>query len=138
MAFGIKELVATAQAADTIIELVPQVGDFVSHRDPLFRIYPADRHIDEQVLHQMVAIGRSRTLEQDPAFAFRIMVDIASRALSPAINDPTTAVLLSINFSPFCAMSARNSSTPARNLMGGENYGSSIERRNGRILSLSP
>ena len=32
-------------------------------------------------------------MEQDPMFAFRIMVDIASRALSPAINDPTTAVL---------------------------------------------
>lgn len=36
---------------------------------------------------------RERTLEQDPAFAFRIIVDIASKALSPAINDPTTAVL---------------------------------------------
>jgi uncharacterized membrane protein len=33
-----------------------------------------------------------RTLEQDPAFAVRIMVDVAIRALSPAINDPTTAV----------------------------------------------
>ena len=32
-------------------------------------------------------------MEQDPAFAFRIVVDIASKALSPAINDPTTAVL---------------------------------------------
>ena len=32
-------------------------------------------------------------MEQDPAFAFRIVVDIALRALSPAINDPTTAVL---------------------------------------------
>src|SRR5262249_26489945 len=32
-------------------------------------------------------------LEQDPAFAFRIMVDVASKGLSPAINDPTTAVL---------------------------------------------
>ena len=32
-------------------------------------------------------------MEQDPAFAFRIIVDIASKALSPAINDPTTAVL---------------------------------------------
>jgi len=31
--------------------------------------------------------------EQDPAFAFRVIVDIASKALSPAINDPTTAVL---------------------------------------------
>ena len=93
MAFGVKELVAAAQEADGVIELVPQVGDFVSRSDPLFRIYPADRHIDEQALHQLVAIGRSRTLEQDPAFAFRIMVDIAARALSPAINDPTTAVL---------------------------------------------
>jgi uncharacterized membrane protein len=93
MAFGIEELVASAQSTDTMIELVPQVGDFVSHRDPLFRIYPAGRHIDEQALRQLVAIGRSRTLEQDPAFAFRIIVDIAARALSPAINDPTTAVL---------------------------------------------
>jgi uncharacterized membrane protein len=40
-----------------------------------------------------VAIGVERTTEQDPMFAFRIMVDIASKALSPAINDPTTAVL---------------------------------------------
>ena len=41
----------------------------------------------------MVAFGPERTLRQDPLFAFRIMVDIAARALSPAINDPTTAVL---------------------------------------------
>ena len=40
-----------------------------------------------------VAIGPERTLEQDPRFAFRIIVDIANKALSPAINDPTTAVL---------------------------------------------
>ena len=38
-------------------------------------------------------VGQERTLEQDPAFAFRMMVDIASKGLSPAINDPTTAVL---------------------------------------------
>ncbi len=40
----------------------------------------------------MVALGVERTIEQDPAFAVRIMVDIAIRALSPAVNDPTTAV----------------------------------------------
>jgi uncharacterized membrane protein len=40
-----------------------------------------------------VAFGTERTLEQDPMFAFRILVDIALKALSPAINDPTTAVL---------------------------------------------
>jgi len=44
-------------------------------------------------LEGMVALGAERTIEQDPAFAIRVMVDIATRALSPAINDPTTAVL---------------------------------------------
>ena len=40
----------------------------------------------------MVVLGPERTIEQDPAFAIRIIVDIADKALSPAINDPTTAV----------------------------------------------
>ena len=40
-----------------------------------------------------VAFGRERTIEQDSTFAFRVIVDIAIRALSKAINDPTTAVL---------------------------------------------
>ncbi len=93
LAFGESELVRAAQEADCTIELVAQVGDFVSQGDPLFRIYPADRPINDKALHQAVALGPERTMQQDPAFAFRIMVDIASRALSPAINDPTTAVM---------------------------------------------
>ena len=40
----------------------------------------------------MAALGEERTIEQDTAFALRILVDIAIRALSPAVNDPTTAV----------------------------------------------
>ena len=40
-----------------------------------------------------MAFGTERTIEQDPMFAFRILTDIALKALSPAINDPTTAVL---------------------------------------------
>ena len=47
----------------------------------------------ESSLKNSVAIGAERTSEQDPLVAFRILVDIASKALSPAINDPTTAVL---------------------------------------------
>ena len=38
-------------------------------------------------------MGLERTIEQDPTFAFRVIVDIAVKALSSAINDPTTAVL---------------------------------------------
>jgi uncharacterized membrane protein len=53
----------------------------------------ADSINSERLLRQSVGFGAERTPEQDPAFAFRIIVDIASKALSPGINDPTTAVL---------------------------------------------
>ena len=61
--------------------------------DPLFRIFQSGISVPAGLLRQSVAVGQERTLEQDPAFAFRIMVDIACKGLSPAINDPTTAVL---------------------------------------------
>jgi uncharacterized membrane protein len=93
LAFDMEGLVSIAQHADCVIELVPQVGDFVAAGQPLFRIF-GDRTVPEETaLYQSIAVGPERTLWQDPAFAFRIMVDIASKGLSPAINDPTTAVL---------------------------------------------
>lgn len=93
LAFDVKGLVALAERSNCVIELIPEVGDFVAAGDPLFRIYGSGVAIDEEALRKSVALGQERTLEQDPMFAFRIMVDIASKALSPAINDPTTAVL---------------------------------------------
>jgi uncharacterized membrane protein len=93
LAYGQANLLALAERAETVIELVPQVGDYVARGDLLFRVRTGGRPIDADALRACVAIGGERTLEQDPRFAFRIMVDIASKALSPAINDPTTAVL---------------------------------------------
>jgi uncharacterized membrane protein len=93
LAFDEKGLVSLARRADCILEMVPQVGDYVADGAPLFRTYPGGARIPAEVLHNSVAVGQERTLEQDPTFALRIMVDIASKALSPAINDPTTAVL---------------------------------------------
>jgi uncharacterized membrane protein len=93
LAFDIPGLVSLAQRADCVIELVPQAGDFVAVGDPLFRIFQGGAALPADSLHQSVAVGQERTLEQDPTFAFRIIVDIASKGLSPAINDPTTAVL---------------------------------------------
>jgi len=61
--------------------------------EPLFRLYGSAGAIDDRQLRAAVALGSERTIEQDPTFAFRILVDIAIKALSPAINDPTTAVL---------------------------------------------
>ena len=93
LAFDVTGLVELARRADCLIELVPQVGDFVTRGDLLFRLYRGGEVITDHRLRQAVAIGPERTMQQDPEFAFRIIVDIASKALSPAINDPTTAVL---------------------------------------------
>jgi len=96
-AFDIETLVDLATEAECTIEVVPQVGDSVTRGDPVFRLYGGTMidptMIDTGELLQHIALERERTLEQDPAFAFRVIVDIASKALSPAINDPTTAVL---------------------------------------------
>ena len=78
---------------DGVIEFMPQVGDFVAADEPLFALYGGASAIADDALHATVAFGTERTLEQDPMFAFRILVDIGLKALSPAINDPTTAVL---------------------------------------------
>ena len=93
LAVNIATIFAEAKRSDTVVEFVPQVGDFVAIDEPLFKLYGGGRPVDEQVLRAAVALGSERTMEQDPTFAFRIVIDIALRALSPAINDPTTAVL---------------------------------------------
>src|SRR5262245_55987893 len=93
LAVDLQGLARLAERADCFIELVPQVGDFVAAENPIFRIYQGGKTLSANALCQCVALGQERTVEQDPALAFRIIVDIASKALSPAINDPTTAVL---------------------------------------------
>jgi uncharacterized membrane protein len=71
----------------------PRVGDFVAVDEPLFFLRGGATAIDDSFLRGQVAFGRERTIEQDATFAFRVIVDIAIKALSKAINDPTTAVL---------------------------------------------
>jgi uncharacterized membrane protein len=92
LAFDVKGIVTLATRYACVIELVPQVGSYVAPGDPLFRIYDS-ANLPANLLHNSIAIGAERTMEQDPAFVFRVIVDIASKGLSPAINDPTTAVL---------------------------------------------
>jgi uncharacterized membrane protein len=93
IAVNLKALMTAAKNADAVIEMVPRVGDFVATNDPLFRVHRARAALDERLLYGNVAFGRERTLEQDSTFAFRVIVDIAIKALSSAINDPTTAVI---------------------------------------------
>jgi uncharacterized membrane protein len=93
LAFDVRGLASLAERAGCFIELVPQVGDLVAAGDPLFRVFGGGPAPPARALRRSVVVGQERTLEQDPAFVFRILVDIASKGLSHAINDPTTAVL---------------------------------------------
>jgi uncharacterized membrane protein len=93
LAVNLEKLKSAAERSRGVIEFVPQVGDFVAVDEPLFNLYGGARKIEDDALRSAVAFGSERTMEQDPTFAFRIVIDIALKALSPAINDPTTAVL---------------------------------------------
>jgi uncharacterized membrane protein len=93
LAADLGTLVAEAERTNGVIEFALRVGDFAAVGEPLFFLYGGAVSADEQRLRGTVALGRERTIEQDATFAFRIIVDIAIKALSKAINDPTTAVL---------------------------------------------
>ena len=85
-------LVKLAKDSGGVIEIVAAVGDTVVELTPLLNVFGARQPIDERKLRYRIEMGGERTFEQDPKYAIRLLVDIAIRALSPAINDPTTAV----------------------------------------------
>src|SRR5580704_303814 len=68
------------------------VGDTVSQGTVLLEVYGAKVSIPEPSLLQGIVLARERTFEQDPKYPLRLLVDTAIMALSPAVNDPTTAV----------------------------------------------
>ena len=85
-------LTALAGASDAVLEVLVAVGDTPLEATPLLQVRGAKSRIDEEALKAALKIGDERTFEQDPKYALRMVVDIAIKALSPAINDPTTAV----------------------------------------------
>jgi uncharacterized membrane protein len=93
LAVDLETLRLEAERTNGIVEFTRQVGDFLAVGEPLFLLYGGASKADDRVLRGAVAIGPERTIEQDATFAFRVIVDIAIKALSKAINDPTTAVV---------------------------------------------
>jgi len=92
-----KALAGQAERMGCVVVLAARVGDYLPQGAPLLRIHPGAAGtdnvpgIDGPRLLAEVAQDTERTMEQDLAFGFRQLVDIAERALSPAVNDPTTA-----------------------------------------------
>lgn len=91
-AVRVDALVKLASEAGAVLEVAPAIGDCVLEMGPLLRVYGARGKLDEAALRRAIETGDERTFEQDPKYAIRLLVDIAIKALSPAINDPTTAV----------------------------------------------
>jgi uncharacterized membrane protein len=93
-AIDAKGLVRWAAAHDCVLVFRQAVGDFVPTGRVLVAVHGdvANTRAAERSLRNFVAFGVERTVDQDVGFAIRVMVDVAIRALSPAVNDPTTAV----------------------------------------------
>lgn len=89
--FDRARLVRLARRGGAVVQLVPAVSDHVPPGGALLNVY-GEHALSDRKLRRAVVLGDERTLDNDPAFAIRVLVDIAIRALSPAVNDPTTAV----------------------------------------------
>jgi uncharacterized membrane protein len=78
------------------VRLESRVGAYLIRDEPLARIWPrpdaASGHRAARLIAEAVIIGATRTMQQDIDFALRQLNDIGLRALSPAVNDPTTAI----------------------------------------------
>jgi uncharacterized membrane protein len=88
----IGDLVRQAQKAEAVIVMVCGVGDTLVENTLLLQVHGAGTTLPERNLLRAIHFGFERTSEQDPKYPIRLLVDIAIKALSPAINDPTTAV----------------------------------------------
>jgi uncharacterized membrane protein len=87
-------LVSLASLFHVKVRVLRRVGHFVPEGTPLFMVYKGDRLAAEAraELASVVDLGPSRTLQQDIEFGVLQIVDIALKAISPAVNDPSTGV----------------------------------------------
>ncbi|MDQ6944403.1 MAG: DUF2254 domain-containing protein [Candidatus Eremiobacteraeota bacterium] len=89
-------LVRFGAVIDARFEVIPLAGDFVRTGSPVVRAW-CSRALSPGEIERAgraISIERERSMRADPLFGFRQLVDIANKALSPGINDPTTAVLV--------------------------------------------
>jgi uncharacterized membrane protein len=92
-ALDVPRLVAAARKADALVRISVAVGDSISEGSCLASVEGrGGAALREKAVREAIRLDPDRTCEQGPKHAMRLLVDIAIRALSPAINDPTTAV----------------------------------------------
>jgi uncharacterized membrane protein len=87
-----RTLLDLALSADALIWVECSICDALMEDAPMVSVYGASKPLPEAALRRAFSLEPLGTYEQDPRFAIRLLVDVAIRALSPAVNDPTTAV----------------------------------------------
>ncbi|MFD7061562.1 DUF2254 domain-containing protein [Streptomyces sp. NPDC059906] len=87
----IARLVRVARGHGVVLRLVPRIGDFLVPGTPVLAVHGGAAP-PRRALRYALSVGVERTFHQDLAFGLRQLSDIGLRALSPAVNDPTTAV----------------------------------------------
>src|SRR3984957_4353395 len=88
----VDSLVALAREGQGTIVMACAVGDTLVEGSGLLHVHDSKGPLHVDALRRAIHLKRERTFEQDPKYPIRLLVDIAIKALSPAINDPTTAV----------------------------------------------
>lgn len=121
-------IIALAETHDLLVEIMARPGEFLMAGDDQFTIwgYGEPLEIDPSRTREedtngdlieqftgLMELGLERTLERDAAFGLQQVADIAVRALSPGINDPTTATIcldrigeLLVELEPICCVEA--------------------------------
>ena len=86
-------LVRRATADDVVIEVMVQTGEYVVEGQPVARVWGTANLSEDAArrIEHAVGLGPERLIQQEIGFGIRQLVDIAERALSPSLNDPTTA-----------------------------------------------
>ncbi len=89
-----RRAVIAANPPGSIVRLETRVGGYLVRDTPLASVWPppADPAAASMLVRAAVVVGPARTMQQDIDFGLRQLNDIALRALSPAVNDPTTAI----------------------------------------------
>ncbi len=119
-----------AQRTGATVEGLRSLGEFVPGGAALFRVFDDHDHDDgddDERLRDAVRLGDERGLDEDVGFGLRQLVDIASRALSPGVNDPTTAVQVLDQLHDLLRRLATRS-LPVR----------CVVRRDGRVVATTP
>ena len=89
----VESVVRAARKADVVLTSAVHYGGFVPEGAPLVAVHRGDpTRLDAKAVLRCFSLRQERTMLRDVAFGFRQLSDIAAKALSPGINDPTSAV----------------------------------------------